>query len=128
MNDNTDIDTEMKTLRKQIEDYRNLEEHEKINKSIQLKKDINKCKKKINNFLHQINNPSDYLEYSLETESDEDGKLTEHLANIENIKKDFKDNLTLDEKVSLFIDLVRSIDWIEDYLEDKKNITIEYLK
>ena len=140
MSDDFSIEEEIKKLKDQIDNYQKMSEHERIEKSLQLKRDIRICKKIVDKFLKQINNPEEYLQYSLESESDDmsensessnDTKFKEKLANINKIKSAFDDdkqNLKIDDKVALFLDLTKMVDWVEDYLVEQKSVKIEYLK
>ena len=122
---------QMIKIRKAVNDYPKLNEAKKIDASINLKKSMNKCKKKITNYLSLIDNVEAHL---TESPTDYDESISEDTfkENMDKIKDimnilETTNKLTIDEKISLYVDLVKYTNLAKDYLNQKKEVLIEYL-
>jgi hypothetical protein len=120
-------------IRKAVDQYPELNEAKKIDAAIFLKKSMSKCKKTITNYLGLIENVEAHLtespidsdeEINFEKKFRDDMKKIKDIMNVFEIKKD---KLTIDEKISLYVDLVKYTNNAKDYLDKKKEVLVEYL-
>lgn len=129
------LEKQMNKIRKGVDLYPNLNEGKKIDAAVNLKKSMSKCKKNIVNYLKLVENVEAHLtESPLSAESEDDDTLEqnykanmEKINNIKIILETNKDNLTIDEKITLYVDLVKYTNYVKDYFDKKKEVIVEYL-
>ena len=126
---NNDLGKEMDKLRSSVKKYSDLDEAEKIEEATNLKKHMINCKKSIDNYLKMVDNVEAYLSESpIENESEDAFKENlEKINGIKDILEKKKDKLTIDEKIALYVDLVKYTNYARDYLDKKKEVAVEYI-
>ena len=138
---NVNLNNKIIKIRKSVNKHKKLEEADKIDNAIKIKKDLQNCKKIITSYLDLIDN-ADNISDNDTLDSPSNDTSNDHLAD-ENINKhkfkyimeqirkiketlDNKD-LTIDEKISLYLDLVKYINLAKSHLNEKKELIITYL-
>lgn len=141
---NVNLNNKIIKIRKSVNKYKKLEEADKIDNAIKIKKDLRNCKKIITSYLELIDNanfdnlsdnnisdneildsPSNDPSVS---ESVDKTKFKYVMDQIRKIKEtlDNKD-ITIDDKISLYLDLVKYTNLAKSYLNGKKELTMTYL-
>ncbi len=132
--DEKNLKKKIDNLKKVVNNYEKLDEFEKIEKCGKIIKEIRICEKIVNNYLSIVENSDGSIEYSLSNSEEENAnnkreKFREYLKKIKEIKLVFEsdNNLSIDEKMRLYLDLISYCNWCEEYLLEKKNVEVEYL-
>ncbi len=125
------LEKKFNEIRKLVDNYHTLEDVDKIDAANNIKTHLNKCKKVITDYLKIISNIDDYLSESPNSpESDESDKdlFKYNLDQINKIKILMdKPGITIDEKISLYIDLIKYTNFAKEYLDKKKELLVEYI-
>lgn len=126
----SNLENKIGQIKKLLDQYKNLNESEKINEAIKIKKEIRTCKKIISDYQDLLENTDAHLSEA----SDEANILSEesfkfNMDQLNTIKTtlEVKENLTIDDKISLFLDYTKYSNMIKEYLEQKREMIIKYV-
>jgi len=126
----SNLDNKISQIKELVDHYKDLDESDKINEAIKLKKEIRGCKKIILNYQDIVENTDAHLS---ETPADVDTMTEETFKfNMEQLNKirttiESNPNLTIDEKVSLFIDYTKYSNMVKEYLDQKREMVVKYI-
>ena len=124
------LDKKITKIRQSVEVYKNLNEGDKIDAAIKIKKDLTSCKKMITTYQNILENTDAHLTEESPNEDDElmEEQFKYNMEQIDKIKSTLeKSNLSIDEKISLFMDYTKYSNYIKEYLDGKREMIIKYL-
>ena len=120
------LDNKLVAIKKAVDQYAALDECNKIDEAIKIEKNIQSCKRIIMSY-------QDMLDVSDVNLSDSPTENTEevykyNLEQLNNIKTIFETkDLTIDEKITLFLDYAKYSTNVKEYLEKKRDTVIKYI-
>lgn len=116
-------------VEKELNDYKNMDENNKLLCTVKIKEQINKSNKILDKYLYYLENSDSFFETpEYESGEEKDKKFIKYSNKIKEIEDKINDdNLDIDKRISLYVDLSTYINWCEEYLDDKKKLNIEHL-
>ena len=127
------LDKKIIKIRKSVEIYKDLDEGIKIDTAIKIKKDLQSCKKIITSYQNILENTEAHLSEDSPNDNTLDDNVLEeqfkyNMEQLDKIKSVLESNsLTIDEKISLFMDYTKYSNYIKEYLDKKREMVIKYL-
>lgn len=126
----SNLDTKIAQIKKLVDQYKDLDESDKINEALKLKKEIRACKKVILNYQDLIENTDAHLSEASEgVDTTTEDSFKFNMDQLNKIKStiESKPNLTIDEKVSLFLDYTKYSNMVKEYLDKKREMVVKYV-
>jgi hypothetical protein len=126
---NSELDKEMILIRNQVSEYKELNEFQKIEYAAKIKKNMKECKQTIIGYQTLIENTGAFFSESPD-DSEDLMTIDWFKSNMDQIKKLellICDASTIDEEVSLYIELVKYTNNVKDYMDQQKALTVNYL-
>ena len=120
---NKELYSKLQTIKKEATEYEDLDDSKKVDESMKIKDNIKKCKKITNEYISMIDNPHHYLDIDAE-DINNIASYEECMKIIKDTQNKINNSKTIDEKVLLYLELMKYISWCEDYLKNRESISI----
>ena len=124
------LDKKITDIRVLVDKYKSLDELDKINEAIKLKKEIRGCKKIISNYQDLVENGDAYLSEAsddADITSDETFKFNMDQLNKIQTTLESDATLTIDDRITLFLDYTKYSNMIKEYLDQKRDMVVKYI-
>ncbi|GAG91279.1 unnamed protein product [marine sediment metagenome] len=118
MSDN--IEDKLGLLEKKLDKYEKLDNHKKLSGiGNRIQKDVSICNSILERYTDVLDKPDDYVaEVVIQKSNLNEKQFEKYVEKMNKIKEEISNNkdLTIDEQINLYLDLVFAVKWCREYL------------
>lgn len=129
MSDN--IENKLGLLEKKLDKYEKLDNHKKLSGiGNRIQKDVSMCNSILERYTEVLDKPDDYVgEVVIQKSNLNEKQFEKYVEKMNTIKEEIGNNkeLTIDEQINLYLDLVFAVKWCREYLR-KQHMKVKNVK
>lgn len=114
-----DIENKLGLLEKKLDKYEKLDNHKKLSGAGRIQKDVSMCNLILERYTEVLDKPDDYVgEVVIQKSNLNEKQFEKYVEKMNTIKEEIGNNkeLTIDEQINLYLDLVFAVKWCREYL------------